>query len=552
MANDRPRVEGVFFGRAGACVVEHEREASGPEPIAHEADVVGLALGAPTVRPHDHVAGGERRARGGADLDREAPRRPPKEHEEVRGAPVVDAPVGGEDARVRGGRATHVELEPRLHVVPRRAEGARHEVRARPAVDGGRPHGSLDVPAIVDHARPHLDARPLDGTRDAHLARLRIGRRRAREGHEPEHGGRQRRSSTHRPLDEALGSGGGGDAWLSHSTDSWHIRGVAAPAQTNKEKAQAWAERNTKNLQRLGYRRIVQMIVYLLVIPTVLLLAIGIFSLFLEGRINFIFGILMVAFVAVMITGMVLVLVFVRREANLSELQADFVSKVSHEFRTPLTAIRLFAETLERAKGDPETQAKCVAQLRTETERLTRLIERLLDFGRMQAGRKVYELREELVSDLVGDAEDAFAPYRTKSPDLDYASEISPEAAALVVRVDRAAVADLLVNLMSNALKYGGSPPVVRLVVRVTKEGRVAFEVSDNGEGIPGHERERIFQKFYRIDDRLSRMREGSGLGLAIVKHVARAHGAKVTIESAKERGSTFSFVLPRELVATE
>ncbi|MBL9108705.1 MAG: sensor histidine kinase, partial [Myxococcales bacterium] len=93
---------------------------------------------------------------------------------------------------------------------------------------------------------------------------------------------------------------------------------------------------------------------------------------------------------------------------------------------------------------------------------------------------------------------------------------------------------------------------VVRLVVKVTKEGRVAFEVSDNGEGIPGHERERIFQKFYRIDDRLSRMREGSGLGLAIVKHVARAHGAKVTVESAKERGSTFSFVLPRELVATE
>jgi two-component system, OmpR family, phosphate regulon sensor histidine kinase PhoR len=331
----------------------------------------------------------------------------------------------------------------------------------------------------------------------------------------------------------------------------WHIPGVVAQARETKEKggAQAWAERGTKNLQRLGYRRIVQMIIYLLVIPTVLLLSIGIFSLFLEGRVNFVFGILMVCFVAVMITGMVLVLVFLRREANLSELQADFVSKVSHEFRTPLTAIRLFAETLERAKGDPETQAKCVAQLRNETERLTRLIERLLDFGRMQAGRKVYELREERIGELLYDVEDAFAPYRTRAPDLDCSFDVAEGLEEAHVRVDRAALTDVLVNLLSNALKYGGSPPVVRLVVRRTKDGRVAFDVTDNGEGIPRHERDRIFQKFYRIDDRLSRSREGSGLGLAIVKHVAKAHGAKISVESTIDKGSTFSLVLPKDLV---
>lgn len=322
-----------------------------------------------------------------------------------------------------------------------------------------------------------------------------------------------------------------------------------APNAKEKGKAQAWAERGTKNLQRLGYRRIVQMIVYLLVIPTVLLLAIGIFSLFLEGRINFVFGVLMVSFVAVMITGMVLVLLFVRREANLSELQADFVSKVSHEFRTPLTAIRLFAETLERAKGDPETQAKCVAQLRTETERLTRLIERLLDFGRMQAGGKVYELCEERIDDVVASAEEAFAPYRARSPELDCVLEVSEGLNDVTVRVDRAALSDVIVNLLSNGLKYGGQPPIVRLIVRRTKRGEIAFDVTDNGAGIPRHERDRIFQKFYRIDDRLSRAREGSGLGLAIVKHVAKAHGATVSVESEVGKGSTFSFVLPRELV---
>src|SRR6185312_3056631 len=116
-----------------------------------------------------------------------------------------------------------------------------------------------------------------------------------------------------------------------------------------------------------GYRRIVQLLVYLVIIPTVLLLFLGIVLMFLgEARINVVLGILTVAFVAVAVTGLILVIVFVRREANLSELQADFVSKVSHELRTPLTAIRLFAETMERAKGDAETTAKCLAMLTAE------------------------------------------------------------------------------------------------------------------------------------------------------------------------------------------
>ncbi len=308
----------------------------------------------------------------------------------------------------------------------------------------------------------------------------------------------------------------------------------------------AWRARGTKNLQRLGYRRIVQLLVYLVVMPTVLILAIGIISVFLEGRTNLVMGILTVSFVSVMGTGMVLVFVFIRREANLSELQADFVSKVSHEFRTPLTAIRLFAETIERSRGDPEMQAKCLALLRAETERLTGLIERLLDWGRMESGRKIYELREEEVRDVVEDAVAAFAAHR-HGKDIDFS--VSVEEGLPRVRVDRAALVDVLVNLLSNAQKYGGVPPVVRLKVVCTRKGEVDFQVSDNGEGIPGHEQELIFQKFYRIDDRLSRSREGSGLGLAIVKHAARAHGARVSVDSPKGMGSTFHFVLPEELV---
>src|SRR5271156_4526135 len=101
---------------------------------------------------------------------------------------------------------------------------------------------------------------------------------------------------------------------------------------------------------RLGYKRIVQLLVYLVIIPTVLLLLVGIILLFLGTVFNVLFGVLTVSFVLVAVTGIVLVLVFLRREANLSELQADFVSKVSHELRTPLTSIRLFVETMERSR----------------------------------------------------------------------------------------------------------------------------------------------------------------------------------------------------------
>ncbi len=297
-----------------------------------------------------------------------------------------------------------------------------------------------------------------------------------------------------------------------------------------------------KNLQRLGYRRIVQLLVYLVIIPTVLLLSLGIFLMFVgEARINVLLGILTVSLVAVSSTGVILVLVFVRREANLSELQADFISKVSHELRTPLTAVRLFAETLERAKGDKETVAKCVAMLNTETERLTARIERLLDWGRMEAGRKLYDLQEESVQDLVDESVKAF-PHARIGDDLDFSVDVAPNLPKVLA--DRHAMVDAIVNLLSNAHKYGGSPAVVRLSAILSQKREVAIRVTDNGAGIARPEQRRIFDKFYRIDDRLSRRRDGSGLGLAIVKHIVSAHHGRVSVESAG-KGSTFTIFLP-------
>ena len=291
-----------------------------------------------------------------------------------------------------------------------------------------------------------------------------------------------------------------------------------------------------KTRQRLGYRRIVQLLVYLVIVPTVFVLFVGIVLILVGESYNLLFGILTVALVSLMFTGIVLVLVFVNREANLSELQADFVSKVSHELRTPLTSIRLFVETMERARGDVDTEAKCVDALKRETARLSGLIERLLDWGRMEAGRKQYDIAEAKPEDIVEETVHAFSPLYDGT-NLDFSASVAKDLP--LIYVDRNAVVDALLNLLSNAAKYGGSPPKIDLCVERVRD-RIVFSVTDNGSGIPSSEHSRIFEKFYRIDDRLSRGREGSGLGLAIVNHIANAHHAHVTVVSGEGNGSTF------------
>ncbi len=303
---------------------------------------------------------------------------------------------------------------------------------------------------------------------------------------------------------------------------------------------------SSKNRQRLGYRRIVQLLVYLVIIPSGLMMSLGIVSMIIgQAGFDLLMGILIVSFVSAVVTGVVLVMFFVRREANLSELQADFVSKVSHELRTPLTAIRLFAETLERSKDDPKTQAECVRMLSIESEKLSERIERLLDWGRMEAGRKLYDVKPVAIDEVVRAAVDAFTPIRTDDA-LELVTEVAPGLPEVLA--DRGALIDALVNLLSNAHKYGGSPAKVKLAVSRNKKGRIVFAVSDNGAGVPSGERRRIFEKFYRIDDRLSRTREGSGLGLAIVKHFARAHGGEVSVENESDdgavKGAVFRLVL--------
>jgi two-component system phosphate regulon sensor histidine kinase PhoR len=292
-----------------------------------------------------------------------------------------------------------------------------------------------------------------------------------------------------------------------------------------------------------GFSRIVLALVWLIITPSVVLLVLGILMLvFSKANLNVLFGILVVTLVGLLATGTVLALVFVHREAVLSNLQSDFVSKVSHELRTPLTSIRMFVETLQlkRVSSPAEVDA-CFDVLNRETARLTNRIERLLDWGRMEAGKRVYRSELESVRDVIEAAVQAFDVNHVGRRE-EVAIDIAPDLPA--IQVDRGALIDALVNLLTNAYKYSPTRGKLRLSARAD-ERHVRIAVIDQGIGIARREHRRVFDKFYRSNELLSSEVEGSGLGLAIVRHVMHAHGGRVELDSELGKGSTFTLVLP-------
>ena len=232
----------------------------------------------------------------------------------------------------------------------------------------------------------------------------------------------------------------------------------------------------------------------------------------------------------------------VSRELAAARLQSDFVSAVSHEFRTPLTSMRQFTEMLVENKALPaeKRHAYYNAQDRA-TRRLSRLVESLLDFGRMEANARPYRLERLDVGQLVRSITEEF---RQESSANKLVIDCTiPEDGPIVVNGDREALAQALWNLLDNAVKYSGESPVVRVEVEVVSQ--VAIQVRDQGFGIPPSEKDRVLRKFVRGSSAKACGIKGTGIGLAMVKHIVAGHGGKVLIDSELGKGSTFTILLP-------
>jgi len=231
----------------------------------------------------------------------------------------------------------------------------------------------------------------------------------------------------------------------------------------------------------------------------------------------------------------------VSRELAGARLQSDFVSAVSHEFRTPLTSMRQFTEMLvEDESLPPEKRRAFYSAQERATRRLSRLVESLLDFGRMEAGARPYRLEQLDAGRLVKAVVEEFKQ-ETNPTNLVMECTVPDEGPK--VKADREAIAQALWNLLDNAVKYSGASPIVHIEVEAGNP--VAIRVRDQGFGILPSERDRILRKFVRGSSAKASGVKGTGIGLAMVKHIVDAHAGNVLVESEPGKGSTFTILLP-------
>ncbi len=230
------------------------------------------------------------------------------------------------------------------------------------------------------------------------------------------------------------------------------------------------------------------------------------------------------------------------QQVQLSRKKDDFISAVSHELRTPLTSIRMYTEMLENdwVKSDDKRKEYYVT-MRQESERLSRLIENVLDFSRIQRGKKRYEFTIGDVNECVGDVVRMMRPYAEQA-----GFELAQEFSELEpFTFDRDAVVQIVINLLDNALKYAKVAQDKRIVIRTQKQKDYAvIEVEDHGPGIARSQQKKIFDTFYRCGDESTRQTTGTGLGLALVKRFAEAHHGFVEIINAKPSGALFRVAL--------
>jgi signal transduction histidine kinase len=271
---------------------------------------------------------------------------------------------------------------------------------------------------------------------------------------------------------------------------------------------------------------------------------------------SFYFGLVLAFATGTAITGVLLVRKTLSRQLELTRLQSNFVSSVSHELRAPIASMRLMAENLSSGKVTEEGRRKEYFHIiRQECRRLSALVENVLDFARIDQGRKQYEFEPTDVNALVRTTVELMRSHaEQRGVVLQVENAVEPSSAP---NLDGKALQQALVNLLDNAIKHspeGGKITVgVEVAPDTVRPGTTRPEptrclllwVEDEGPGIPAEEHERIFERFYRLGSELRRETTGVGIGLSIVKHIAESHSGCVRVRSAPGEGSRFTLVLP-------
>ncbi len=244
-----------------------------------------------------------------------------------------------------------------------------------------------------------------------------------------------------------------------------------------------------------------------------------------------------------LVGGLLLALRAANRAVRLSAMKSDFVSNVSHELRTPVASIRALAELLRHGRTTtPEKVREYGGYIEAESRRLSRLIENILDFSRIESGRKVYRFTRARVEDVVEGLVETFG-VRLRAQGFEVVYE-PPREDPGETEIDPDAIGQAVYNLIDNAVKYSGESKRVEIAVS-RSGGEIAISVRDRGIGIPRDEQKRIFDRFHRVGSSLVHDVKGAGLGLAIVHHVLQAHHGRVTVESEPGGGSTFTLWIP-------
>ncbi|MFW5739286.1 MAG: sensor histidine kinase, partial [Myxococcota bacterium] len=245
----------------------------------------------------------------------------------------------------------------------------------------------------------------------------------------------------------------------------------------------------------------------------------------------------------VVAAGVIIVVVAAERERRLAALKSEFVANVSHELKTPLSLVRMFSELLAtgRIRDDAKRQ-QYLSIIMRESERLSALIENVLDFARVERGKAAYNFEEANLGAVIARAVDVYR-YRIEREGMEVTLDVEPDLPRTVL--DERALELALVNLMDNAIKYAKDGGRIHVAVRLRGARTLEIRLTDHGPGIPKEEQKRIFERFVRGKGARERQVRGSGIGLALVQHIARSHGGQVWVESDLGKGSQFILTIP-------